>query len=994
MWRSPATLLEATWLLAASRRSDAPGEEVQLAAVKLLRDAPPDDAWNRGLLGGLRSASGTVVSAVVKAMVERLETCAAPEAQDQMADAMLDAVFLNLSGRLIWSVAGTAVDSPRETDSARVHERNAAWLVSEVQRWLQQKPLAFEHVRSRLVARARTLSRLHGDGGLSEAVVDFQRALAAGERSDQRVMHELHERRRRDTLRDPAATQPTLLAFLNPDSELTVADVSQERFTDYRLLLTGQSKELAGDAMLKAMDNLIRWLDQVPQTTATRQERMNEVVEQARKGIPWDQLTIPVRRHLEAHYELVPGPDHPEDLLRMLHDNYDTPEGTRVFVRGLQLLARLPLVRTRSEEIERLTMGLGKTVRQFEAWIALIDFIAGLATGLEDLVFTADRLQEKQLLRLQLLRQTLSHDRHLRGLLRELAVGTKQKLSSDAETERRVREHAWRRLLSCLPPDTSELIREGLLDHGGHFFRATLEEAARLHQRQLWDFILPYWPAVVGTGSEPGRHERIRLLLSAFRGTLNAQVVRSEPDGTGLLIKLALDDADSDVRREVETTLVECGYQAELQRERQRRELLRSVTLLRAAQERWTMLDHEFTAGFIAANQARTVAARPILQLQEGIQAREFVVTQGWLDTARIQVDLEEIRLAITQRLAEADRESELLAALSGQFEAALRQAEEYRSGVDRIVREQANLERRLSELRRQLSGDQQQLASESAQLSSFQRQRTVEGNREPASPGYYDDPDAAREAQNRYRHDMNEYRRRLNELNRAISAHSLEVERLQHEISSLERQIGDTETQLGQLRSQLAVLRRQQDQINRTIANLHRQVAACRLRRDQIQSEIDRLQARQTELRDTAARQREQLLRELAQNDERIRAGERELSDRQQQAQARAESCAEVQRARNQQETECQRLAQVIQSGRQDYRNVGERADRESGTVEARGYSLSANYAAELYLAQEAMVHYVEGMHRALRRQGRLPTRAELQRRREPREEISHEGG
>ena len=103
---SPPPLVDAVYVLASglagSSADDgdrAAGEQAALAAVERLREAPPDLHWSRGLLIGLRSGSHAVVEATVKAVLDRLERSREASVRDALMSAILDACFLNLSGR-------------------------------------------------------------------------------------------------------------------------------------------------------------------------------------------------------------------------------------------------------------------------------------------------------------------------------------------------------------------------------------------------------------------------------------------------------------------------------------------------------------------------------------------------------------------------------------------------------------------------------------------------------------------------------------------------------------------------------------------------------------------------------------------------------------------------------------------------------------------------------------------------------------------------------
>ncbi len=339
------TLGTAVQALAASQMDAPPGASAKaaLAAVAVLRDAPGEEVWNRGLLAGLRSRQPEVTEATVEAVIGRLARLPAKEQQDGLMAAVLDACFLNLSGRPR-AVRGAGDEETRRADRL---ERAAARLLEALSRHLRDHDPALEHHRSRILSRARQLKYLAGRGDFADAVVAFQDGLAQGERGDDLVAAEIAWRRQLDLYTSPEAAEPTLLAYLGADRRLPLERVSQELFQAYRLLLACQTKERARRAILAAMDNLIRWLDQTPQTAPAREQSFGELMQRARIGVPRDQLLPALGRQLDAHLELLPGRDHPEDLWCQLVARYDAAAGEDILVRGLELLRRLPLVRLR-----------------------------------------------------------------------------------------------------------------------------------------------------------------------------------------------------------------------------------------------------------------------------------------------------------------------------------------------------------------------------------------------------------------------------------------------------------------------------------------------------------------------------------------------------------------------------------------------------------------------------------------------------------------------
>src|SRR6185369_13350709 len=326
-----ADLPEAVQVLAAAQLIDpgtlAVSAAEELEAVGWLGTAPAEDVWNRGLLLGLRSRRPEVVDATVQATVDRLARLTDPEAQDGLMTAVLDACFLHLpSGRRLVGKEGGEAERRRATQL----ERAGARLIESVTRLLRDGSAAFEHHRARLLSQARHLKHRQGLGFLAEAVVALQNDLAEGTGSDALVTAELVRRRKLDIYTSPHSTETALLVYLDRDRRLPLAEVSQELLQSYRILLAIHTKERARRAILRAMDNLVHWLDGTPQSSGEREEVVDDAFRLVRLAVPRDQLDPRIGRHLEAHLELLPGPDHPEDLLRQLVSRYDSAEGEEI----------------------------------------------------------------------------------------------------------------------------------------------------------------------------------------------------------------------------------------------------------------------------------------------------------------------------------------------------------------------------------------------------------------------------------------------------------------------------------------------------------------------------------------------------------------------------------------------------------------------------------------------------------------------------------------
>ncbi len=945
-----------------------------LAAIERLREAPPLGHWNRGLLGGLRSRHPGVVQATVKAAVDRLEQLGEPAAQDDLITAILDACFLNLSGRpRLPSDEQVRKDETRRADA---FEQAAGRLVAELSRLLRDRPLELEHHRSRLLARARSIAHLSGRGHLAAAVVDFQHALGEGERSDQRAASELLDARKSELYTSPLTSEATLGAYLDKDRRLPAADTSQELFQIYRLLLACQTKEHARQAILGAMSNLIAWLDQLPQDGAAREPILDEV-QRARARVPWEELDVRICRHLEAHNELIPGADHSDDLLVQLRQRYDAAESEDILIRGLELLRRLPLVRARSREICDFVLGHGRRRRSAAVWQAMIELVASLLTGLADFVLTREVLGRRQQSRNRALRRLLVHDDDFRRLLYRLATDDDLEISLDAAVSDGVREHAWRTLLRCLPENRLKLLREGLVERGDRFFFVTLEEAAASRQRELWDVVLGSWDALV-EGERPAkdRRRRIQALAEAFRRTRNFDAVQDQGEDVrgaerlGPMVRLALDDGDEAVRRHVEEAVVAAGYGLELQRERQRREILRLRDDLTGTNGRIVELEDEIGRLTREATETQVERADRGLEVQAQLGRRDLIVTDGWLATAGVQVDLEDVRAALVAALAEAQTQLELLHALRQRMQREHRAAREVHGAIQTLVRQQQQLESEIARLERQQSRAERSLANATSEQGRLRSQLgSLSPPSQPTNRGdaerYERDVAAYNNAVARYRSEVNRLQNRIAALGGEISNCRSTIDRCQQGISEAQAAWQRLGQQIQRERSRIAAIRQR-------IGELEREFQAQQATCEAIRREIARLEAEVRRIEGRFEAERQQRRAQLGENRGLIEGEQGQVNQLHAALQSLSQQLNTTGDDLDRQRTRGQRLVQAIDSGRENYERVAGEADDHSADADAGGFSQQQQTEQAALEEQETLVHYVEGLDRAVRHRPR----------------------
>jgi predicted nucleic acid-binding Zn-ribbon protein len=994
---SSLRLLEAVHALADSQLHEGEVTDALRAewieAVEQLRDAPPLDAWNRGLLGGLRSRDGALVDRTARAVVDRLEALTAPAAQDQLIAAVLDACFLNLAGRPRRSLEDSA--EHEEIRRADAFEQAGAQLIRELTRLLSERPLELEHHRSRLLARARSIAHLAGRGTLAEAVVAFEHQIADGDRADQRVAAQLQEVRKFDLYTSPLTTQPTLLAYLARDRRLPIARASQELFQVYRMLLACQTKERARRALLAALDNLCHWLDQLPQTADEREGVLQDVL-RARAAIPWEDLDLQICRHLEMHLELVPGSDHPEDLLALLERRYDSPEGSDILVRGLAVLRRLPLLRRRSQDICAFVLRQGRRQRSAEVWFAMVDWVGSYLTGLDDFVLTREALGRDEQRQNRARRLLLAHDRPFRDLLYRLATDDDLGLSRDAEVEAAVRERAWRILLRSLPANRQNLIQVGLLPQGHRFFHATLEEAAGGQQREWWAVVEGHWEELF-EGDRPAeeRRRRFESLADAFRRTRNFDAIQDggedaqgADDRLGSLIRVALDDSDSEVRRRVEESVVQAGYALELERERQRREILRLREDLTTTNRRIVELEERIGTLVQAATDVQLDRADHALEIQEGLQQRDGLITEGWLTAAGTQVDLEEVRVALVTALAQAEEQLTLLHALRRRMQQEYRTAQEIHQAIQGLVRQQEQQEQEIDRLQRQMNRAESQAAGARSERGRLQSRRA--GLRPPSAPARTGDPERDRHNAAAHRQALARHESELRDL--AARIHSLEgdEERYRREAASCRRGIDRARAALDRLEAQIREQQSRIAAVRQRIRSLESDFRQVQRRCEAIRREIAQLRDEVRSIESRAEAERQSSRHQLAANRSEIETLQGQMEEDHDRLLGVSRDLNQTGDERDRQVTRSQRLAQGIDSGRDNYERVAEEAVSSSALADAAGFSAQQAREQTLREDQELLVQYSYGVQRAVERQPRPITREERRRRRTARRPTS----
>ena len=136
-----------------------------------------------------------------------------------------------------------------------------------------------------------------------------------------------------------------------------------------------------------------------------------------------------------------------------------------------------------------------------------------------------------------------------------------------------------------------------------------------------------------------------------FEATRNFDAIRHDGQDISHLLKLALDHEDSNVRDMYIKTIINAGYRLEMEKEVQRREILSTREELTKSNNRVIELEDELSRLNRETVEQQKQKADCVLEIQEGFQERDRMVTEGWINTSQFQVSMEKVREEVKKQL-------------------------------------------------------------------------------------------------------------------------------------------------------------------------------------------------------------------------------------------------------------------------------------------------------------------------------------------------------
>lgn len=944
--------------------------EKSLTAIGILHDAPSAEQWDKGILLGLRHSDRKVIDKTIGTCVSRLENLPDDDAKDKFLNAILDACYLNLSGRIRNTDIISVQHSPEETSYLDCLEMSAAELLAAVSKFLQDNPLKMEHHRSRLLSRARYLMHMKGRGTLADSVVKFQLDLAKGERSDNQVTNRLLLNRKHEVYESSNASNATLLAYLNIDAELPMEKVTQELLQSYRYLLNNQTKEDTQGAILKALQNLTTWFSSAQFTQVTDRQVILTDALRAGVGASLDNLNRCIVWQLWAHLELLPGSGHHEDMLALLKRKYVSKEGENILIQALKLLQKMPLIRFRADDVCSFMEGIERLSRSEMVWDAFLGLIESMLTGMEDFVLSRECLTKEEKKRNSIMREVLKQDEEIRALLYKFSTDEGFKISNDVNTSDRVRERCWRLLLRCMPPNRLALYHEGISKYDLKYLIPTLEEAGSHYQRDLWGALQDHLDLIIhqNTLTKAEYHTRIMALITYFRNTRVFSAVRVGANSFGVILSLALDDSDSIIRDEARHALRSSGFGLLLECEFKKRELLTLRKLLTESDKQIIQHEEEVAQLITKSIELRRTKADHSLNIHTLVGYRDIIVTRNLIVISGIQISLLEVRDHLRLEIDSAAKQEKIINDLQDRIQELNTECMNRFRKTEALVRSQEQHESNIKKLQQTIKKSQKDQENTRRKLQETEAQVSRLRANPPSQPNWSDDPDEVSQQNAWYEHQVNSHNSDVQKNEESIRYYRSNIFNYSNEITSCKEEIQKNDREIGKLQTSINEIRQRIARLESRRSGLEREYHQGYAVWQAIRSKIDRLNAQENELQNRLQEEESRSQQDLAKNASAIEKDQDILNKLQKNLSAIIRELNSSKEKLDNQVTESQRLGHALDIGHQEYRNLNEQSVPGSVNADAKGFSLQCQKEREVLEEQEYKAHVAYQLNKGLR--------------------------
>lgn len=929
-------------IFALSNHSDSRYTQAErLQAIETLRDAPPEDQWNRGLILSLKHQDRSVCRAGQQACIARLCNLAEnPEYGDAWLDALLDFCFLEQER-----------DPQIETAREIIFQKITDFLLNHTH--------DYDHLRARVLARTPDMVNLPGQQGFKDTVVRMQEELAKeqdGQRSDAQVVARLNHHRKLGVYLKHGSEEATLQTYLNADRNLSIEDQALDRalLEAYATLIATQDH--ARQAVISAFENLAYWLSQLPQTLEQRLQWMADMTRARRPVQQWNELPHPIYLHLIAHSTLLPGHDEPNDIFAVLQKR---GMDAKVLQAGFKTLRYLPGIRSRIPElcdyIEKICLD------DVEAWQELFNLLEAIINGLPQVILDNNDIMDEESIdnearkrerrRRNLYRsKALENDVRLRSLLYKLSHSDKHAVE--------IRQRAWRVLLRTLPEDRDgyeqnhdqkeraymELFAEGLASTGNELFLPTLKVAGETYQRQIWELLFRSWQHLVDDYLPSSERQKMLKEVCDVLGTLGTYGAVSR------LIALTLDDPDTEVRRYALDAIYKAGYVKELEREKQRRtlqELRERLTTIFAEINQLEQRSGELGIEITSCHTERTTLT---LNIATEMQRRNMIVTDHMIALSQIEIDLREVQNQLRDALTSASAHEKELTELARQIQGIVDQIQKQNYHAEALLGQQRESEQNIQDNERDRERVEQNIRDIEYRLAHPPNPpRITSGN-----------PADARRQQESYEEQVNRTQRQLKK----------QREDARQNLKTCEQNIKEAEKTIQRLNREI-------ENVHKRAIELERLASPVRERFDREQSVLQALRAqirelseRENTLQKRRQEQHQQHQAELAGNQREIDTYQEKLSQVQQRIAALSDKLNRTRDRLDKCRTDAQQTTQDINLGRQHYDRLTNEAAKENAQTDNWHTTRQEEREQKIRETQESLLWYAYDISQAVENQ------------------------
>ena len=857
-------------------------------------------------------------------------------------------------------------------------------LFTKVSNYLLVNLTQFENLRSYILSQTIRISKLKAQKDLISAAIQFHKKLLDNiHGASVQPTKKLLETRKFNVYMSKDATEDSVIAYLNHDHSIPVEKLERRLFAMYRCLLNVHQDR--PKVILKAFHNLRDWLSQLPQTMENLRQYLSEIKKISQNTrFDWDtDCSLPIRLHLYAHAELVPNPNRRNntemDIIELMGKILNYQEAAYAMQAGFEVLALLPGLRRNVHPLILLIQSPNMRKQPPNVWKAAFDACKNLLSGLSLYDPTSDPQNVQHMDHHRIRKSMLRVDAQLRSMLSEIVF---PRLSPQYPKD--IRKLAWRSLLMSNPPNRNEWFHKALSPVDWELLPITLDMAKETRFRNLWNEIEPIWEELTSEHPHHNRIDTFTILCQALQQISPFEMVK-------YLIPIAFDDPDPTIRERARLTLENAsmetsvmisdsddpdnnvcasGYTQELNKESQRREILRLASSLDQINKTIIAIEETIDRLIIELNQSVMKRTNTTISIQISLQQRDALVTEGWIDYSELQVRMHSILEQLQQALQEAKQLIKELDHFKEKLDRQLEAIKQQQNAIRQLVEEQIVLEKNIKRTQKEIGQLRQNISSAESSIRRIEREIiTIRDEiRQYSHFNYSDDHDVRLEQEIEINNKRNKAEKRLRNKQR-------EVDQYFSSIQSYQTQISGAESKLSIQRDSLNAISRQIQTIRQSTPPLQRAYDQSLSVFNQRKSSYEAVRRRIVDLRGIYQSIESEYANKRRKKNEQMDQSNRELNRFHQQLEQIQKICHQISKelatnkdSLQQNRTKSQQLGQQIEAGRKHYDVLAKRALVESPQTDAMALSGAWHFIFDRYVTDFTRIFYVEHLARSLK--------------------------